>query len=631
MVETRQRGEDRGMMGRRFGDFVGRLRWPDGVLLLYVAAVAREYFWMVGSNRLAWPLTILAAALVVYLYVATRERREAAPREFWLVVVLPLAAVYLARAAFPDTSFDVLNYRLLHSERAMTGPLLAPGDWFPTVGPFNPAPDIVTGISRRVLGYRLGTVVNLLAIVWAAQVVERLLRPYVQGNWRRAPCVLLVALAEHVLFEINEYMIDVLALPLMLEAISLAARERAGASPGDDAEGAKLRGDAGVTTFRGDAVRAAFLVGLASAFKLNSATMALPLALLFAPRLLAEFRARPARAAATVVLAAAVFALPLVPHSAHLYARTGSPVFPLYNALFASPYWTPANYRDPRWGPFGLWETITWPLASVFRPARLSELGVYSGRFTLASVAALAGLTLVRRDRLVFSLAIVFLLDASMWSASTGYIRYAPHLEFVAGLLLVCLSAVLARGAARDSSKLRRALAALPLAALVAQAAVAVAYIRETEWSGRPTAADLPRAYLREAKLLLRDHQLRSFLPERERALFDRVDVWVVSGDKTAGVAGLLRPDAPSIGVRHGEFTATDESKRSVAAAVARAGVGRMYSLCLTAQLAEAKKYIESRGLKVVAETPVSIPYYSTETTVLRMTLIEVRPANEKP
>ena len=27
-------------------------------------------------------------------------------------------------------------------------------------------------------------------------------------------------------------------------------------------------------------------------------------------------------------------------------------VFPLYNAIFESPYWTPANYRDPRWGPF---------------------------------------------------------------------------------------------------------------------------------------------------------------------------------------------------------------------------------------------------------------------------------------
>lgn len=625
-------------------DFAGRLRWADGLLLLYVAAVAREYFWSVGSSPFAWPLTILTAACVVCFYVAARGRREAAPRQFWLAVVLPLAALYLARAALPDTSFDVLNYRLFHAERAMAGPLLAPGDWFPTPSPFNPAPDIATGISRRLLGYRLGTIVNLLAIVWAARIVERFLRPYVAGNWRRAACVLLVALSEHVLFEINEYMIDVLAVPLLLEAIRLAARDREGARSGGD-EATRSRGEAGATfrrdedatfgrgggaSFRRDVLSAAFLVGLASAFKLTSATLALPLALLFAPRLLAELRAAPPRAAATVALAAAVFALPLAPHAAYLYAQTGNPVFPLYNAIFESPYWTPANYRDPRWGPFGFWETITWPLTSVAHPARLSELNVYSGRLTLGTIAALAGLACFRRDRAVLSLSVVFLLDALAWSASTGYVRYALHLEFVAGLLLVCLSALVARGAARESFGLRRALAALPLAALAAQASVAFVYVSRTEWGGRPTVFDERRSHLREARRhALRDRSLRRLLPERERAIFDRVEVWIVSGDKTAGVQVMLRPDAPAIGVRHGEYFATEESRRSFAAAIARAAGRRMYSLSLTPELEVTKRYIESRGLKVVGETPVSISYYSAEATVLPMTLLEVRPANE--
>jgi hypothetical protein len=591
-------------------DFAGRLRWADGLLLLYVAAVAREYFWPVGSNWIAWPLTVIASAVVVCLYAAARERREAAtPRQFWLLVALPLAAVYLARAAFPDTSFDVLNYRLFHAERAMTGPLFAPGDWFPTPSPFSPAPDIATGISRRLLGYRLGTVINLLAVVWAAQVVERFLRPHVTDNRRRAACALLVCLSEHVLFEINEYMVDVLAVPLLLEAIFLAAR------------------DGESSNFRRDVSSAAFLLGLASAFKLTSATLVLPLALLFAPRLLDELRAVPARAISTIGLAALLFVLPLVPFAAYLYARTGNPVFPLYNAIFESPYWTPANYRDPRWGPSGLWETITWPLASVFRPARLSELGVYSGRFTLGAPAALAALLFFRRDRLVLSLSVVFLLDALMWSASTGYIRYALHLEFVAGLLLVCLPALLARRATREARGFRRALAALPLAALVAQGALAALYVKRTEWGGRPTVLDEPRAYLREARLVLRDRSPRRFLPERERALFDGVGVWIVSGDKSSGVQVLVRPDAPAIGVRHGEYFATPESKRSFAEAIGRAAGRRMYSLCLTPELDGTKKYIESRGLRVVGETPLSIPYYSGE-TVLPMTLIEVRPAD---
>jgi hypothetical protein len=604
MGETR-RGGARGFAR----DFAGRLGWADGVLLLYVAAVARECFWPVESNWLAWPLTVIASAVVVCFYVAARERRERAPRQFWLVVALPLVAVYLARAAFPDTSFDVLNYRLFHAERAMTGPLFAPGDWFPTPSPFSPAPDIAAGISRRLLGYRLGTVVNLFATVWAAQVVERFLRPRVTNDRRRAACVLLVCLSEHVLFEINEYMIDVLAVPLLLEAIYLAAR------------------DGERSNFRRDVLSAAFLVGLASAFKLTSATLALPLALLFAPRLLAELRASPSRAAGVVALAVVIFALPLAPYAAYLYAQTGNPFFPLFNPIFDSPYWTTANYRDPRWGPFGLWETIMWPLASVFNPARLSELNVYSGRFTLGTAAALAGLLFFRRDRLVLSLSAVFLLDALMWSASTGYIRYALHLEFVAGLLLVCLAVNLARRASREPRGFRRALAALPLAALVAQSAVAAVYVWRTEWSGRPTVFDEPRAYLRETRLVLRDRALRSFLPERERALFDGVDVWIVSGDKGAGVEALVRPDAPAIGVRHGEFFATEESRRSFAAAVERAAGRRMYSLCLTPEIEVAKKYIESRGLKVVGETPVSIPYYSRE-TVLPMTLLEVRPAS---
>ena len=103
-----------------------------------------------------------------------------------------------------------------------------------------------------------------------------------------------------------------------------------------------------------------------------------------------------------------------------------------------------------------------------------------------------------------------------------------------------------------------------------------------------------------------------------------------MSGDKSAGVAVLLRPGAPAIGVRHGEYFATPESRRSFNAAMARAAAGRMYSLCLTPELEGTKKYIESRGLKVVGEIAVTIPYYSTETTVLPMTLIEVRPANEQ-
>src|SRR5215213_11014042 len=189
----------------------GRFEFGDALLFVYALAFARQYFWVSDNNALAWALSALLASAACYFYVRTKPFPPGrAGREFWLVVALPLLCVYAFRAPFPDVSFDVLNYRLLHAERSLRGTLFAPGDFFPTPAPYNPAPDTVTGLFRLALGYRLGTIVNLFALVWAARVAGDLLRPFVRGAWPRAFCVLLVVLTEQLLFEVNNYMVDLL-------------------------------------------------------------------------------------------------------------------------------------------------------------------------------------------------------------------------------------------------------------------------------------------------------------------------------------------------------------------------------------------------------------------------------------
>src|SRR5436305_6741152 len=203
----------------------GRAEFGDALVFLYALVFVRQYLWLIPDNALAWTLAAPLSAVAWYFYVTTKPfAARRVGREFWLVVALPLFFVYMWRAPFPDVSFDVLNYRLLHSERSLRGTLFAPGDFFPTPAPYNPAPDTLTGLFRLALGYRLGTIINLLALGWAAQIVDKILRPFVAHAWTRAACVLLVALAEHVLFEVNNYMVDLLALPLLLEATYLALR-----------------------------------------------------------------------------------------------------------------------------------------------------------------------------------------------------------------------------------------------------------------------------------------------------------------------------------------------------------------------------------------------------------------------
>src|SRR5688500_5271612 len=236
---------------------VRRADLGDALLFLYLLSFARQYLWVVEHNAAAWAASVALAALAWYAYAATKPyASEGAGKQFWLVVGLPLLFVYALRAAFPDTSFDVLNYRLLHGERSLAGVLYAPGDFFPTPAPYNPAPDTLTALARLLLGYRLGTLVNLLAVLWAARIADRMLRPFVAGAWRRAACVLLVVMAEHALFEVNNYMTDLLAVPLLLEAtyLILLMDEGGAAGPAGDAR-------------RSLPARVAFLLGAAVAFK----------------------------------------------------------------------------------------------------------------------------------------------------------------------------------------------------------------------------------------------------------------------------------------------------------------------------------------------------------------------------
>src|SRR5437763_1893815 len=492
-----------------------RAEFGDALVFLYALVFVRQYLWVVPDNALAWPLAAPLSAVAWYFYVTTKPfAARRVGREFWLVVALPLLFVYMWRAPFPDVSFDVLNYRLLHSERSLRGTLFAPGDFFPTPAPYNPAPDTLTGLFRLALGYRLGTIVNLLALVWAAQVASKILRPFVARARLRAACVLLVVLAEHLLFEVNNYMVDLLALPLLLEATYLALRTRDDADTRtEDAHAVKddtrtdetdahpvetdartneVR-DAHASSSTGHAiyVHAALLLGASAALKLTNATAIAPLIVVFAySAIFGPRRLAPKRLASTLLLSSIAFVAPLLPFSVYLWRLTGNPFFPLANGFFKSPYWPTGGGWDARWGPQGPWETLVWPVLSAFEPSRHSELAVYSGRLSIAFVVALAGLALAWRDARARLLSLVFLAGCLLWSAGgMGYSRYGLYLELLAGIVVVSVAATLFNDARRapTRSRWRTALASAFVAALVAQASLACVYAYRYEWSMRGT------------------------------------------------------------------------------------------------------------------------------------------------
>ena len=581
----------------------------DALLFPYVAVFVRQCFWAVESDAAAWALTLAASALLWLAHLRAKPEVEGrTPRAFWLIVGLPLLLVFAARVAFPDLAFDVLNHRLIQAERSLRGAQLGAGDFFPTIFPFNPAPDMLTGVFRHLLGYRLGTIINLLALLWAGTVLEKILRPFVAGAAWRCLGVLLALFTEQALFQVNSYMVDLLALPLVLEATRLA-----------------LQLDESRTETR-DLLYAALLLGGATALKLTNAAMALPVLVVFAVRVFRprrDAKARAAKTAGVVLLSAVFFLLPLLPHALYIYGETGNPFFPLYNNLIQSPLWPHMTPYDGRWGPRDLRETLLWPLLAVTEPGRLSELGVYSGRLTLGFLAALLCLLLPRAAARARLLALVVLLGSVLWSATSGYVRYAIFVEALGGVLLLYLAREAARRAARWPRPLRLAAAALPLCLLGAQAAIAARHVRETEWAKRPTVFDEAGAFRRELRWVWRDRALMDFQTAEARALFGQVDAWVVSGVKTNGVEVLLRPDVPMLAVNNLEYFDRPASRRRLAGALERLRGRRVYSLTLTEDLGPSLDLLRRRRLVPGASRRVIVPFFSARTR-LDMTLVEV-------
>jgi hypothetical protein len=407
-------------------------------------------------------------------------------------------------------------------------------------------------------------------------------------------------------------MVDLLPLPLLLEATRLALGHRESAT--------KAR----------DLLFSALLLGACVALKLTNAAAVLPVLFIFAARAL--FPRPDFKTLRLVPLAAALFLLPLAPHAVYIYRETGSPFFPLYNSLLKSPYWPLINPYDGRWGPQGLGETVLWPLVSVARPERLSELGVYAGRIAFGVVAAALCLVLPRAGARARLLALALLVGSVLWSFTSGYIRYALFLEILAGLVALHLARAVFELTRARPRALRVGLAALPACLLAAQAALAFVYVGETEWSKRPTVFDAPADTRREMRWVWRDRDLFKFQNAEARALFERVEAWVVSGVKTNGVEVLLRPDVPMLAVNNLEYFDRRRPLESFARAADALRGRRVYSLTMAEDLGTALDLIRRRGLEVGRTTPLRVPFYSARTE-FNMVLVEVLipPKRETP
>jgi len=591
-----------------------RARLDAGSIIFfpYVLTITWQYFCVIQNKPWAWTCAVIVSLGAWYVFKAFHEASpEKLPWQFWLIVALPLLLIFLLRVSFPDISFDVLNYHIFHSERALRGSLFIPGDFFPTPAPFNPTPDILTGLYRYLLGYRLGTIVNYLALIWTGAILNRLLRDYVRSAWLRSLSVLFILCTEQILFQINNYMVDLLALPLLLEATLLAI------TPGK-----------GQPEMRRTAMLATWL-GIATAFKLANLIIAVPIVLVYIFDVVARNDSRGQRILATLKslpVSALLFLAPFAPFMIVIYRLTGNPVFPLYNGIFKSPYWPQGAVFDPRWGPWGVYETIVWPVLMCFKPERLSEFPHYAGRLSIGYVAAGLCLLMARGNRNIRVIAFTTLLGSILWSATSGYIRYALYLELTSGILLIWLVQNLWKKSAQ-LSKVARFLVPAPLCLLLlAHSYFALQYAIQWEWSTRGIAMPFGKTFRHESGNLLRDRSLWPYLSPQDQTTLDQVDVFLETTYKTSAFEALLKPDHPVMGLRIPNFFDTNVARQKFSQILEGTRGKRLFTLTNRESSEEARALLAARGLTMGKTQAVSIHYFS-DSLVFEMLLVEVLPS----
>ncbi len=462
----------------------------------------------------------LAGLLMVPMLIwakrhASFGKLQTASWEDWAVAAC-FSAFYLIKTLFPDESFDVINYHLLLQNpvwKDMAGSDALPGFF---QGFAFPLADRLFYLFRAALGFRLGTLWNLLTVLvmyWQTRgILERLLGTRFRGL---QPLAALAAVAQYdVLMQMATYMVELSAIVFVLESIWLLLKEE-----NDTAE----------------TLAFAALQGFLFTMKLTNVIFIAPLLILY----IAKNRKHITVSLFMICFAAG--AAPVLMYLIHNTVMTGNPVFPYYNTIFHSPYYEEANFKDIRWGGETLPEILLWPFYAIVRPEyRQSEMpnpcpAVYGIAWAAAAVYLLN--CLFRRKRLGKEYAYIGILvisSALIWSAASGHSRY-----YIAGFIILMVWGIASMAwLCPDSGKwlvLCGLLLMLPQAVLGGKRCLAGA-----EWAQRPSFFQWKQAYAEAFQTLGRD---RIFGTPEQKAHPDKL----IIVDNDSRGATLLNSDVPAI------------------------------------------------------------------------------------
>lgn len=518
------------------------------VLLVYTLFI----WWLEVLDLLAWLLhlpqgTMVSRAAALLLCGAVMaaagkfEWKRTGVSPTFIAGSLFILAFFTVKGFAPDQSYDTQNYHLLSQIPGFVDNLhyhVIPGR-FQMFG-FRLG-DRMFYLFRVLLGLRMGTLLNALAMlviyrqvtVFLGMAAGRFEQNQTKNRASKvskhlAPVLAFLIVSRlELIQEGGSYMVELLALPFLLEMVFLLVREP------DEAKRER------------EAILFCLFGGLLFCLKMTNIVYLIPLVLLYLWKI---------RKYLTPKLFFACLVTGVIPVSVYLIYNgiaMKNPVYPYYNSLFHSPYFGDSDFKDSRWGPGNIKEYLLWAYSMIRHPDyRLSEIPAKHNldlalMYLGAAGAGIGGIWIWFRSwsgerkksdppcqkrggaDLEGMLFLLYAASFILWAATTGHSRYFMGGLLFAGMLCGCL---VLRGMFyifSEQEERKRGLFRLTGGAVFAVMFVLTyagrAYDAYTsvwnggEWAMRVVSRESIR---RNLPYVFRDHQL---FTEEERSKMDRI------------------------------------------------------------------------------------------------------------
>ncbi len=338
---------------------------------------------------------------------------------FFFVLLLVLMAITIPYA---DRSFDTYNYHLYLQEHPFGDKLYFDLFAGKNLNTFTYAfADRLFYLFRYFLGYRLGTILNYFLLIVMYYQVKRIFKRFIE---KKNNPLLIVFFTACTVFGLSlldiadSYYIDLITIPLLLEAVEIALFS--------DQLQSKEEKNNWLFGYLG------LLFGLSFAVKISNAFLVILIFVIYVIKHKNLFKCLTFK---NVLITILCFLAPFILYMVYTYLATGNPVFPFYNTIFHSEYFANANWLDTRFGPHGNKELLIWPILAVLDPGRCVDQAIIEPIWAYGYVVAICYIIyyFIRRlkdknyhlpkNKLSFFIAVV--LFYLVWSKFIlGYSRY---------------------------------------------------------------------------------------------------------------------------------------------------------------------------------------------------------------